>query len=139
MTAEVKKPEEGGLFSYDKLNKKVMFQLDDQDIETYTQLMNEPTKYVYFDKDDDKDFFITEQIGTNEDGSPKTQLTRIARCVNINGIQFRIPCQVKYPVPASVYERLMQSAEDARRLKPILEPNSYKKLGEHVDNQWSFS
>ena len=90
---------------------RFLLDLDQQDYETFEKLMSEPKVTVYFPKDDNEDFFVTNPDGT---------ITRVARCININGIQFFIPCQVKYEVPLSVYERILESQNDANGRVAIL-------------------
>lgn len=78
---------------------------DGQDLETADKLYKEPTVEVYFDRDEEHDEPIV-----NADGS----ISYIARCVNINGVQWQIPAEERVSVPQSVYEILKRS-EDARR------------------------
>lgn len=92
---------------------------DAQDQETLYNFLGEPHVEVYYDRDDDEDFVIQ-----NPDGS----MSRIARCVNINGVQFLIPAEEKTRIPKSVYEHLMQCQDEARRIR--VEPNKFVKIGE---------
>jgi len=81
---------------------------DGQDFETIEALSKEPTVTVRYERDEEKDEPIV-----NADGS----VSYIARCVNINGVQWQIPAERAVEVPQSVYEILKRSEEIRERLE----------------------
>jgi hypothetical protein len=89
------------------LNIRELQEADQQDMDTLSALNAQPKVTVYFERDQERDEPIV-----NPDGS----VGYIARCVNINGVQFQIPAEVPTEVPQQVYEMLEESEEMRRRL-----------------------
>lgn len=92
------------------LNIRELQQADLQDMETLDALNAQPRVTVYFDRDPERDEPIVHPDGT---------VGYIARCVNINGVQFQIPAEVPTEVPEQVYNMLEESEEMRRRLASI--------------------
>jgi len=87
---------------------RMLWTLDDQEIETFEKINNEKKVSIYLEADDLKD-----EIVPGADG----KVTR-CRTVNINGVQWLIPVQVKTKIPMTVKRELDRANTVKRRVQP---------------------
>lgn len=92
-----------------ELKTRQLSPADIQDALTLETFEAEPEVEVYYHRDPENDEPIA-----NPDGS----VSYIARCVNINGVQWQIPAEVKTKIPKSVYEVLQRSEDIKNRYRP---------------------
>lgn len=88
--------------------RKLQTEVDQQDADTLEMLQNEMKVEIYLHRDEESDEPII-----NADKS-----VSYVRTINLNGIQWQIPVQVKTEIPKTIYEIIHKAECLKQALKP---------------------